>query len=114
MRIRHNPGLPAIVDDDESVQSALQDLIGSDALSAVSFGSTEQFLDSARLPAAVPSHWHLSLGTRPGCSGQTELQVPPANSFSGQTMGESIAGTAIALEVQTNERTAGDRRCVRK
>src|ERR1700758_1069770 len=36
----------AIVDDDESVQSALRDLIESDGLSALCFGSAEQFLRS--------------------------------------------------------------------
>ena len=36
----------AIVDDDESVQSALQDLIESDGLSARCFGSAEEFLES--------------------------------------------------------------------
>ena len=46
MSIRHNSRLIAIVDDDESVQSALQDLIESDGLSAFCFGSAEQFLDS--------------------------------------------------------------------
>ena len=35
-----------IVDDDESVQSALQDLIEADGLSARSFGSAEAFLES--------------------------------------------------------------------
>jgi FixJ family two-component response regulator len=38
--------LLAIVDDDESVQSALRDLIESEGLSAHCFGSAEQFLDS--------------------------------------------------------------------
>jgi FixJ family two-component response regulator len=38
--------LLAIVDDDESVQSALHDLIESEGLSAHCFGSAEQFLDS--------------------------------------------------------------------
>jgi FixJ family two-component response regulator len=38
--------LLAIVDDDESVQSALQDLIESEGLSAHCFGTAEQFLDS--------------------------------------------------------------------
>jgi FixJ family two-component response regulator len=38
--------LLAIVDDDESVQSALQDLVESEGLSAQCFGSAEQFLDS--------------------------------------------------------------------
>jgi len=36
----------AIVDDDKSVQTALQDLIESEGLSPVCFGSAEQFLDS--------------------------------------------------------------------
>jgi FixJ family two-component response regulator len=53
MSIGHNSRLVAIVDDDESVQRALQDLIESDGLSALCFGSTEQFLDSeARNKAA--------------------------------------------------------------
>jgi FixJ family two-component response regulator len=34
------------VDDDESVQSALQDLIEADGLSARCFGSAEEFLES--------------------------------------------------------------------
>jgi FixJ family two-component response regulator len=38
--------LIAIVDDDKSVQSALQDLIESEGLSTLCFGSGEQFLDS--------------------------------------------------------------------
>ena len=38
--------LLAIVDDDESVQSALLDLVESEGLSAHCFGSAEQFLDS--------------------------------------------------------------------
>ena|SRR5579862_6363212 len=38
--------LIAIVDDDRSVQRALQDLIESDGLSTVCFGSAEEFLDS--------------------------------------------------------------------
>jgi FixJ family two-component response regulator len=53
MSIEHNSRLVAIVDDDESVQRALQDLIESDGLSVLSFGSAEQFLDSeARNKAA--------------------------------------------------------------
>jgi FixJ family two-component response regulator len=38
--------LIAIVDDDKSVQSALQDLVESEGLSTLCFGSAEQFLDS--------------------------------------------------------------------
>ena len=53
MSIGQNSRLIAIVDDDESVQSALQDLIESDGLSTLCFGSAEQFLDSeARHKAA--------------------------------------------------------------
>jgi FixJ family two-component response regulator len=46
MNSQHNLRLVAIVDDDESVQSALQDLIESEGLSALCFGSAEQFLNS--------------------------------------------------------------------
>jgi FixJ family two-component response regulator len=53
MGIRQNSRLIAIVDDDESLRSALQDLIESDGLSALCFGSAEQFLNSeARQKAA--------------------------------------------------------------
>jgi FixJ family two-component response regulator len=46
MNIGHNSRLVAIVDDDESVQRALQDLIESDNLPALCFSSAEQFLGS--------------------------------------------------------------------
>jgi FixJ family two-component response regulator len=46
MKTGHNSRLVAIVDDDESVQRSLQDLIESDGLTALCFGSAEQFLDS--------------------------------------------------------------------
>jgi FixJ family two-component response regulator len=46
MKIEHNPSLLAILDDDKSVQSALQDLIESEGMSALCFDSAEQFLDS--------------------------------------------------------------------
>ena len=53
MNIGHNSRLVAIVDDDESVQLALRDLIEADGLPAICFGSAEQFLDSeARNKAA--------------------------------------------------------------
>src|ERR1700730_8096220 len=38
--------LIAIVDDDQSVQSAVQDLVESEGLSTLCFGSAEEFLDS--------------------------------------------------------------------
>jgi FixJ family two-component response regulator len=53
MNMRRNSGLVAIVDDDGSVQSALQDLIESDGLSTLCFGSAEQFLNSEARPKAV-------------------------------------------------------------
>jgi FixJ family two-component response regulator len=46
MNSRHNSRPVAIIDDDDSVQSALQDLIESVGLSALCFGSREQFLNS--------------------------------------------------------------------
>lgn len=46
MGIEHNPSVLAILDDDESIQIALQDLIESEGLSALCFGSAEQFLNS--------------------------------------------------------------------
>ncbi len=53
MKIEHTPSLLAILDDDKSVQSALQDLIESEGMSALCFDSAEQFLDTdARHKAA--------------------------------------------------------------
>ena len=53
MKIEHTPSLLAILDDDKSVQSALQDLIESERMSALCFDSAEQFLDTdARHKAA--------------------------------------------------------------
>lgn len=46
MSRKQSSRLIAIVDDDQSVQSALQDLIESEGLSALCFGSAEEFLDS--------------------------------------------------------------------
>jgi FixJ family two-component response regulator len=46
MSSEYSSRLIAIVDDDQSVQCALQDLIESDGLSTLCFGSAEQFLDS--------------------------------------------------------------------
>jgi FixJ family two-component response regulator len=46
MTIEHSPSLLAILDDDKAVQSALQDLIESEGMSALCFDSAEQFLDS--------------------------------------------------------------------
>jgi FixJ family two-component response regulator len=46
MSLGHNSKLIAIVDDDKSVQNALRDLIEADGLSALVFGSAEEFLES--------------------------------------------------------------------
>ena len=48
MTSEHRPELIAIVDDDQSVQSALKDLLESAGLSAQCFGSAEDFLGSSR------------------------------------------------------------------
>jgi FixJ family two-component response regulator len=61
----------AIVDDDESVQSALQDLMEADGLSARCFGSAKEFLESGLQNSAAC----LILDIRmPGMSG-LELQA---------------------------------------
>jgi FixJ family two-component response regulator len=46
MNIEHAPSLLAILDDDKSVQGALQDLIESEGMSTLCFDSAERFLDS--------------------------------------------------------------------
>jgi FixJ family two-component response regulator len=46
MKIEHTPSLLAILDDDKSFQSALQDLMESEGMSTLCFDSAEQFLDS--------------------------------------------------------------------
>jgi len=53
MKIEHTPSHLAILDDDKSVQSALQDLIESEGMSTLCFDSAEHFLNSgARHKAA--------------------------------------------------------------
>ena len=46
MNSEHTPKLVAIVDDDQSVQLALKDLLESAGLSARCFGSAEEFLET--------------------------------------------------------------------
>jgi FixJ family two-component response regulator len=46
MNMELAPSVLAILDDDKAVQSALQDLIESEGMSALCFDSAEQFLDS--------------------------------------------------------------------
>src|SRR5580692_4574119 len=61
----------AIVDDDRSVQTALQDLIESEGLSTLCFSSAEQFLDSGAQHKAACLIADIRM---PGISG-LELQV---------------------------------------
>jgi FixJ family two-component response regulator len=49
----NNHKLIAIVDDDESVQSALRDLLDAVGLSTRSFGSAEEFLESGQYRKAA-------------------------------------------------------------
>jgi FixJ family two-component response regulator len=66
-----DPRFIVIVDDDESVQSALQDLMEADGLSARCFGSAKEFLESGLQNSAAC----LILDIRmPGMSG-LELQA---------------------------------------
>ncbi|WP_035353674.1 response regulator transcription factor [Edaphobacter aggregans] len=46
MNLVQRPKLIVIVDDDKSVQNALSNLLKSERLSALCFGSAEQFLES--------------------------------------------------------------------
>jgi len=65
------PSLLAILDDDKSVQHALQDLLESEGMSALCFDSAEQFLDSRARRQASCLIADISM---PGMSG-IELQA---------------------------------------
>jgi FixJ family two-component response regulator len=67
----HSTKLVVIVDDDKSVQSALQELIEADGLSAKCFGSAEEFLESGLLREAACLITDIRM---PGMSG-LELQA---------------------------------------
>src|ERR1700732_358674 len=67
--------LIAIVDDDNSVQSALQDLIESEGLSTLCFGSAEQFLDSGAQHKAVCLIAELRTRGMSGLALHTKLKV---------------------------------------
>ena len=68
---KNNSQLVAIVDDDRSVQSALKDLMESAGLSALSFGSAEEFLESDQQNQTA---WLVTDIRMPGMSG-LELQA---------------------------------------
>jgi FixJ family two-component response regulator len=67
--------LLAIVDDDESVQSALRDLIESEGLSAHCFGTAEQFLDSTVRRAASCLIADIRMPGMSGLELQTKLKT---------------------------------------
>jgi len=71
MKTEHAPSLLAILDDDKSFQSALQDLIESEGMSTLCFDSAEQFLDSGARHMASCLIADIRM---PGMSG-TELQA---------------------------------------
>ena len=68
----HSSNLIVIVDDDESVQSALQDLIEADGLSAKCFGSAEEFLESGlqRKAACLITDIRMPGMSGPGTAGE--------------------------------------------
>src|ERR1700719_1866203 len=67
--------LIAIVDDDNSVQSALQDLIESEGLSTLCFGSAEQFLDSGAQHKAACLIADIRMPGMSGLELQTKLKA---------------------------------------
>ena len=68
-------GFIAIVDDDRSVQIALQDLIESEGLSTLCFGSAEQFLKSGAQHKAVCLIADIRMPGMSGLELQTELKA---------------------------------------
>jgi FixJ family two-component response regulator len=65
----------AIVDDDGSVQTALQDLIESEGLSTLCFGSAEQFLDSGAQHKAACLIVDIRMPGMSGLELQTKLKA---------------------------------------
>jgi FixJ family two-component response regulator len=65
----------AIVDDDRSVQTSLQDLIESDGLSPLCFSSAEQFLDSGAQHKAACLIVDIRMPGMSGLELQTKLKA---------------------------------------
>ena len=65
----------AIVDDDRSVQTALQDLIESEGLSTLCFSSAEQFLDSGAQHKAMCLIVDIRMPGMSGLELQTKLKA---------------------------------------
>jgi FixJ family two-component response regulator len=72
---KQSSGFIAIVDDDRSVQIALQDLIESEGLSTLCFGSAEQFLDSGAQHKAACLIADIRMPGMSGLELQTKLKA---------------------------------------
>ena len=72
---KQSSGFIAIVDDDWSVQTALQDLIESEGLSTLCFGSAEQFLDSGAQHKAACLIADIRMPGMSGLELQTKLKA---------------------------------------
>ena len=75
MSNEQSSGFIAIVDDDRSVQIALQDLIESEGLSTLCFGSAEQFLDSGAQHKAACLIADIRMPGMSGLELQTKLKA---------------------------------------
>lgn len=77
MKIEHTPSLLAILDDDKSVQCALQDLIESEGMSTLCFDSAEQFLDSGTRHKAACLIADIRMPGMSGIELQAKLKAEP-------------------------------------
>ena len=75
MSDKQSSGFIAIVDDDRSVQIAVQDLIESEGLSTLCFGSAEQFLDSGAQHKAACLIADIRMPGMSGLELQTKLKA---------------------------------------